>query len=80
MVRRFEREAKRCGNHESIAIFAITLGPSTKPVCAATIRSNPSDRMVIKANRYPARHLSNKILKRVAFRVCPLIGLISKIK
>ena len=42
MLSRSESAAKRCGSHESTAMFAITRGPSTKPVCAATKSSAPS--------------------------------------
>ena len=42
MVRRSESAAKRCGSHESVAMLAMTRGPSRKPACAATKRSAPS--------------------------------------
>ncbi len=41
MLRRSESAAKRCGSHESTAMLAMTRGPSTKPVCAAT-KSSPA--------------------------------------
>ena len=41
MLRRSESAAKRCGSHESTAMFAMTRGPSTKPACAA-MKSSPA--------------------------------------
>ena len=42
MLSRSERAEKRWGSQESTAMLAMTRGPSTKPVCAATKRSAPS--------------------------------------
>ena len=56
---RSERRLKRCGTHESIAMFARTRGPSRKPACAATKRSAPSAMSVSederRGRRRPAR-------------------------
>jgi hypothetical protein len=35
------------------AMLAMTLGPSMKPVCAATIKSAPSDASVAQTNQLP---------------------------
>ena len=43
VVSRSESAAKRCGIQESTAMLAITRGPSTKPACAATTSSTPSE-------------------------------------
>ncbi len=42
IVSRSESCANRCGSHESVAMLAITRGPSMKPACAATKRSAAS--------------------------------------
>ncbi len=53
VVSRSESDPKRCGNHESRAMFAMTRGPSMNPACAATKRRSVSERSVITMNHFP---------------------------
>ena len=54
MVSRSDSAAKLRGSQESMAMFAMTLGPPVKPDCAATTSKAPSERMVIRAIHPPS--------------------------
>ena len=53
IVSRSESAAKRCGSHESVAMLAMTRGPSRKPACAATKSSAPSLKSAAMTNALP---------------------------
>lgn len=76
IVSRSESAAKRCGSHESTAMFAITRGPSTKPACAATKSSAPSVTSVTTESPAPTRtppsvQWPNTRSRSTAFMVIP---------
>src|ERR1700674_3741213 len=75
MVSRSERAANRWGNQESTAMLAMTRGPSTNPVWAATSKSAPSEKMVMKAIAFPIGQSAKRPLARTALRVIPSTGL-----
>src|SRR5438552_428807 len=53
IVSRSESAEKRCGRYESVAMLAMTRGPSRKPACAATKRSAPSETSAVITNVGP---------------------------
>ena len=53
IVSRSDSAEKRCGSHESTAMFAMTRGPSRKPACAATNSSAPSLSSATTTNACP---------------------------
>ena len=77
MESRSESAEKRWGSQESMAMLAMTRGPSTKPVCAATKRSAPSERSATQTKacptgRPPTVHASANFSNMRAFIVlCP---------
>ena len=74
MVSRSDSAENLWGSHESTAMFAMTLGPSMKPVCAPTSRSAASERSVRSANPPPAGNAAKTFSARAAFKVCPSAG------
>ena len=74
MVRRSESDEKRLGSHESIAMFAMTRGPSMKPAWAATRSSAPSERIVTRARTLPRGQCANMAPARMALSVFPSAG------
>ncbi len=66
--------AMRCGIHWSSAMFDITRGPSTKPVCAATNSSVPSEISVIVTNTTASMLSPAKLCASTAFIVTLSFG------
>ncbi len=74
MVSRSESDEKRLGSHESMAMFAMTRGPSMKPACAATRSRAPSEKIVTTASALPRGQWPNMAPARMALRVLPSVG------
>ena len=57
MVSRSESAESACGSQESVAMLAMTRGPSRKPACAATKSSAPSLSSAAITNHLPKAKL-----------------------
>ena len=71
MVSRSESAANFLGNHESMAMFAMTRGPPMNPVCEATTSKAPSEKIMMKAIQLkpPSDHGLKRVSARTALSV-----------